>query len=147
MKVYLKKNITAYSGKDKEEDVVYQAHNQGNICIALNYTRPRETSQQIAFGLNGKNVQSIWQSVSAGFKSDLKAYALAYSAHNEDLTHVTAYALFFKMLYAHSSSLGNSVSDLEYDTLKTSSAKSVNSAISAGYLPSFGLSLNLSNNM
>mgnify|MGYP000896132013 CR=1 FL=1 len=147
MKVYLKKNITAYSGKDGEEDVVYQAHNNGNICIASNYTAPRETAQHLVFAQNAQTVKSLWSSVSAGFKNDLKSYALIYSTNNQDKTNVSGYAIFCKLLYSHAKALGSQVSDLEYDTLKISAAKSVNSAISAGYLPGFGLSLSLSVNM
>ncbi len=147
MKVYLKKNITAYSGKDGEEDVVYQAHNNGNICIASNYTAPRETAQHLVFAQNGQAVKSIWSAVSAGFKNDLKSYALIYTSNNSDKTHITAYAILCKLLYAHAKALGSQVSDLEYDTLKTSAAKSINSAITAGYLPGYGLSLSLSVNM
>ncbi len=147
MKVYLKKNISAYSGKDGEDDVVYHAHKNGNICIASNYVMPRLMAHHLTFASNGKTIKNIWSLVSTAYKNDMKSYAVVYSRSHPDKTNINGYVIFCKLLYSYAKALGVQVSDLEYDTLKSSAVKSIHFAISEGYLPEYDFSFDLNSNM
>ena len=54
MKVYMKKYLSAYSGKDVEEGVIYSSHNYGNVCIARTYKKPKLTDNNTNFAKNAK---------------------------------------------------------------------------------------------
>jgi hypothetical protein len=134
MKVYLKKNITAYSGKDGEEDVVYSSHNQGNVCIARNYTKPTQTPQHLIFKANADAIRSIWSQATALFKDDLKIYAKLLNENYPDKIKATCYSIFIKIIYAYAESEGVDVSTLDIATIRTSVVKSVKSAMDNNFI-------------
>ncbi len=136
MKVFLKKNITAYSGKDGEEDVVYSAHNQGNICIAKNYTKPVECPQHLVMKANSDNIRSLWASVSTAYKDDLSTYAKVIADKTSDSKLPgNKFTWFVKILYSYAKSEGALVSTLDITTLRTSVIKSVKTAIDNNFIP------------
>ncbi len=134
MRVYLKKNITAYSGKDNEEDVVYSAHNEGNVCIARNYTIPKESPQHLVFKANSDAVSTIWSQATADYKDDLKTYAKILNENFPNKLKAGCYSIFIRILYAYSKSEGVQVSTLDIATLRTSVVKSVKSAMDNNFI-------------
>jgi len=129
MRVYLKKNITAYSGKDGEEDVIYTAHNEGNVCIAMNYTKPKESPQNLVFKSCAENAGTIWNQATADFKNDLKLYAKLLNVNFPDKIKASCYAIFVKMLHTYAKTEGVLVSTLDISGIRTSVIKSVKSAM------------------
>ena len=125
MRVYLKKNITAYSGKDKEEDVVYSSHNLGNVCIAKNYTKPKTTGQHTTFALNAKNIRTLWDTASTAFKSDLTIYAHMLKVNFPDKLKATSYALFVKICYGVAEMTGNPLVNLSLSDFDSMSVASI----------------------
>ena len=136
MKVFLKKNITAYSGKEGEEDVVYSAHNQGNICIAKNYTKPVECPQHLVMKANSDAIRSLWSQATAAYKADLSTFAnaIADKASDSKLPG-NKFTWFVKIMYSYAKSEGISVSTLDIATIRTSVFKSVKSAMDNNYIP------------
>jgi len=134
MRVYLKKNITAYSGKDTEEDVIYSAHNQGNVCIARNYTKPIVTAQQLAFKANSNNLKTIWNQTTTAYKTDLRTYAGILIENFPDKLKATCFSIFVKILYAYGKSEGMQVSAMNVTTLRSSAVKNVLSAMDNNFI-------------
>ncbi len=134
MRVFLKKNITAYSGKDSEEDVVYSAHNQGNVCIARNYTIPKECPQHLVFKANSDTIASLWAQVTTAYKNDLKTYAKLLNENFPERLKAGCYSVFIRILYAYSIGEGIQFSTMNITSLRTSSVKSVASAIDNNFI-------------
>ncbi|HOQ79779.1 MAG TPA: hypothetical protein PLH63_01815, partial [Candidatus Cloacimonadota bacterium] len=105
-------NITAYSGKDKEEDVVYSSHNLGNVCIAKNYTKPKYTDQHEQFKKNAENIRTLWVAANSAFKNDLTIYAQILNINFPDKLKATSYALFVKICYAAAKMSSNPLESL-----------------------------------
>ena len=145
MRVYLKKNITAYSGKDGEEDVVYSAHNMGNICIAKNYTKPAITAHMLEMKANCDTISTIWNQASVGYKADILTYAKAMVNTASDCKiSGNKYSWFVKLLYAYTKAEGVSFSTLTITTVRASSIKNIQGAIENGFIPDPGLTTSLS---
>ncbi len=127
MKTFMKKNITAYSGKDAMQDVVYRSLNEGSICIAAEYTKMRPTLQNKVIADNMVIIKSIWKSCSEEFKADLADYTKKLNIQRkfDYLPAVNRFGLFVKALYAYAKLNISNVSDLEYSVLKTSVVKNV----------------------
>jgi hypothetical protein len=125
----MKKNISAYSGKDGEEDVVYASHNQGNVCIAKNYTKPKESPQHLVFKECANAISSLWDEATPAYKNDLKLYAKLLNDNLPTKIKATSFAIFVKILYAFAKSEGALVSTLEMSTLRTSIIKDIQSTM------------------
>jgi hypothetical protein len=137
MRVYMKKNITAYSGKDQEEDVVYRSLNNGNYCIAAEFTAPKEHPQFEVFRANIAVLKDLWNGASGAFKTELKSYTDKLNADRayKNLLRVSGYCLFVKMIYAYVKAEALQISGLDLVQLRTSNVKSLKSAVDSGYLP------------
>jgi len=135
MKVKFKKNIDSYSGKDKEEGIVYSAHNNGTICIAKNYTKPKTTDEQVNFGNKMSVVRGLWVQVSDGYKADLKDYSHKYSMADQTKLGTACYSMFIKLMYAYEKHSGISLFDMNIESLRDSDIKTVKSALENGLLP------------
>lgn len=136
MRVFMKKNITAYSGKDQEQDVVYRSLNNGNYCIAAEFTAPVNHPQHGVFSANSAVVRTLWNSVNDPYKAEMKIYAQKHSAdlvyHNK--LRVSAYCVFIKMIYAYAKAGALNVADLTYATISASVIKNIKGAVDAGHL-------------
>jgi hypothetical protein len=143
MRVYLKKNITAYSGKDGEEDVVYSAHNQGNVCIAKNFTKPKEISQHLTFKANADTIRGIWAQATPAYKTDLRTYCSLFNDNFPDKLKASCYSMFIKIVYAYAKSEGIEITTLDIASLRTSVIKNVKSTIENGLLPALEVSTSL----
>ncbi len=136
MKVTFKKAISSYSGADRANDIVFSAYNGGAVCIARDYTKPKEMPQHLSFKANSDTIRNIWNQASAGYKANLQLYAYKYkSLLRRTQLAPSSYALFSKILYAYSKSEGIEVSTMDINSIRTSVIKSIKSTVENGYLP------------
>jgi len=130
----MKKNITAYSGKDKEEDVVYSSHNLGNVCIAKNYTKPKQTYQHTLFMENAGCIKALWDAASTAYKEDLSHYAHTLNINFPDKLKITSYALFVKICYAVSKATTISLRAFNLGTFATAHADTIAATMARGFI-------------
>ena len=135
MKVYFEKNITAISGKDLAEKVIFSSINDGNLCYARKYVRPRETEQNINFGLDGQKIKEKWAIASSGFKNDLKKYGELAHQGEYWKQQLNNYSVYCKAVFAKAADLGTEVRELADTVFTTGSISTVKNMQDAGYLP------------
>ena len=135
MKVFFEKNITAISGKDLSENVIYSSIREGNLCYARKYVYPTLTTNNTTFGANGENIKALWSSATPAYKADLRVYSQRENQGKYWETKKSNYAWFCKIVYAYCHSEGLSPSVVDITALRASVVKSVKSAINNGLLP------------
>ena len=135
MKIYFEKNITAISGKDLAENVIYSSIREGNLCYARKYVYPTLTVNNANLGANGINIKTLWSQATPAFKLDLKTYSQRQNQGQYWETKKSNYAWFCKLVYGYCHSEGKVPSTVDIAELRTSVAKSVGSAINNGLLP------------
>lgn len=135
MKIYFEKNITAISGKDLAENVIYSSIREGNLCYARKYVYPTLTANNDTFGANGNNIKALWNSATPAYKADLRTYSQRENQGKYWETKKSNYAWFCKIVYAYCHSEGLSPSVVDIAALRSSNAKSVSSAIQNQFIP------------
>ena len=134
MKIYFEKNITAISGKDLAENVIYSSLREGNICYARKYVYPTLTPNNEKFGENGTNIRSLWAQATTAYKNDLRTYAARENQGQYWETKKANYSWFCKIIYAYAASEDIDVSMLLITDLRTSAIKDVKCTINNGFL-------------
>ena len=134
MRVYMKKNITAYSGKDIDAGVVYSSHNNGHVCFAKNYSKPRQTDQHVLFTQYMKAIREIWNAAKDGFKADMKTYAYLVKVNLPDKLKATSYALFVKLAYAIIKEYNYAPNNVDVSMFIDEGCTNVLEAINSGFL-------------
>ena len=134
MKVYMKKYLSAYSGKDVEEGVIYSSHNYGNVCIARTYKKPKLTDNNTNFAKNAKQCKLLWDNVSESFKVEMKIYAQLLSIDFPEKIKASSYPLFVGLVYKLASSLDVMACELNVEDLYENGAGSIAEAAESGYL-------------
>ncbi|MDD2650842.1 MAG: hypothetical protein RBS16_09445 [Candidatus Cloacimonadales bacterium] len=115
MKVYLKNRISAYSGKDKKQKVVYAAYNYGDVCIAKNYTKPRITKQNIRFSKNSNSIVELWRGANQHYKAEFAIYANIVKQHYPEMVKASSYAYFCKIVYVIADKLKIEPCEVNFD--------------------------------
>jgi len=73
MKAKFKYGIGTYSGTIDE--ITFGSYRKDTVCIARKYVVPRLTENNTSMGAKLKNLATVWQSVSSGYKEEMKIYA------------------------------------------------------------------------
>ena len=101
MKADYTRAIKTISGKI--DNFVHMRWKAGNRGIIRRYTKPEPGEHNYHFAVVIRNIVVIWKECSAGFKQDLKSYALQrvdyYSG--EEIPAQSNYAHFVRLIYAY----------------------------------------------
>jgi len=137
MKVYMKKNITAYSGLDRDEHVVYNSFNEGNVCTTRKTFEYVPTAHTAVFSDQMNHIQDLWNLAGNPFKAELKKYEIKRRKLylNNQLRGGGNYGIFLKMIFAYAKAQNADVLSLQIVDLKQSSIKSIAEAVNAEILP------------
>jgi hypothetical protein len=150
MKVKFKYGIKTYSGT--VDEMTFGAYRKGNICIARKHVIPKITDNNSLMGLNLKNLSVVYNSLSSGYKNDLKTYTAKYAAGvPAGKLPPTSFAIFVKMMFLFSKLDDGHIalSTITYSDLQTvgTDIGSLAAAVANGYLPNVTGATELTNNM
>lgn len=148
MKVTFSYPTRTLSGK--EDDTVFGAYRNNNLCLARKFVYPEITEQHHNLGSIAKNLALVYKAAAAPYKADLKAY----SKRNGKKSYYKArwipsgYAMFVKMMQAwaesdptHVDLLTVTVADI---VALDAEVRTISKAVDAGFLPNVKLSSDLS---
>lgn len=142
MKVTFKYGIGSYSGT--ADGMVYSPTRNKMGSIARLFVVPTLTDNNTLRGAIMKNLASVWNSVSSGYKSDMKSYCAEWNITYNDLQDAfsprrSSFAMFVDMMYLFAELDEGHVdlSTITYSDLTTLGADidTIALAVENGYLP------------
>ena len=147
MKVTFSYPTRTLSGK--EDDTVFGAYRNNNLCLARKFVYPTITEQHHNLGSIAKNLALVYKAAANPYKADLKEYARRNGKKSYYRAKVipSGYAIFVKMMQAwfesdptHVDLLTVTAADI---VALDAEIRTIARAVTAGFLPSVSVSEDL----